>query len=726
MLPRTSKRPNSEAKSSYKSLVHFRWQKLLAKINFTPPSDSYYENLPVKPGFMFWVNLITAPRASVNSLKLSIPDTILHADKVYWLETQANGYIHCTDDVNFYAFLRKTEAQRDKLTGPLSIAAGIMRGRGEREDCMQRIVLDWALFRSKMTGREVRPYNMIQQFVRSPGGKPAVLRLFYNRSTRDTAASYAYQIVSLRGEMYDETEMSKKCTVDYTVPGGVEITKATGVALRPLVEAAESLSMHLNRGFNVRIEKIVLDFLKDDTGRLYFSGCKGLILDIATIPQAVRSALSPRTPVASSVTRLSQREVAEERKNGSFVRCKLCRMHYTNDALSHSVSLRMLLLFKMHAAKRVDLPLDTSHLKITTSDLLSQTLRVCPYCYVMVTSEFMLVELEKDFAAALNIPYKEEELEEDEKLAIQLQFLPKTFVQWRLLIHMHELNGFRVGGENLSLYVKLHSYRTRFPIEDRSEDTAALNVLKGMYFFARPNKSVRKFLSEFRAEFTVESDTEILLTASSPILLDFPSSLSTHNALIAKKTITLFSPSTAEHCDLVATIGISCDHICESKYIKAELAKVLDVYVPEEHYCNSDPLPQQWMEHFGQEPVEVSFEEEHYNANNYYFPTLTTQEVKRMQGLESPFPPPLTGLTNAHPSQVSKCSVSMPRFSAVRSKDSCDLAGLETNSSVKELFSTVNAFLSTRGDSDPPPPSLPKAMRKSYGVMPRLRPLNHS
>jgi len=698
----------------------------LAKINFEPPSETYYENLPIKPGFMFWVSLVTAPRAHINALKLTIPDTILHADRVYWLETQANGCIHCTEDVNFYAFLRKTEAQREKLTGPLAVAAGIMRGRGEREDCMQRIVLDWALFRSKMTNREVRPYNMIQQFVRSPGGKPAVLRLFYNRSTRDTAASFAYQIVSLKAEKYEETEMSKRCTVDYTVPGSVEITKATGVALWPLMEAAESVSMYLNRGYNVRIEKIVLDFLKDDTGRLYFSGCKGLILDTATIPQAVRSALSPRSPATSSAARLSQKEATEERQKGSFVRCKLCRMHYSNDDLTHSVSLRMLLLFKVHAAKRVDLPIDTSHLKITTSDLLSQTLRVCPYCYVMVTSEFVLVELEKDFAVALNIPYREEELEEDERLNMQLQFLPKTLVQWRVLMHLHALNHFSGVGDDLSLYVKLHTYQTRFLIEDRRDSVATLNVLKGMYFFAHPSKSVRKFLADFKAEFSVESDTEILLTTSSPILCDFPSSLTPNHALMSKKTITLFSPSAGGHCDLVVTIGLSCDHICESKYIKAELAKLLDVYVPEEHYCNSDPLPEQWMEHFGQEPVEVSFEEEFNNANNYYFPTLTAQEVKRMQGLDSPFPAPLTGLATAPPAQVHKGSISIPRISTVRSKDSCDLAGLETNSSVKELFSTVNAFLSTRGDSDLPPLPPPKALRRSYGAGPRLRPLNHS
>lgn len=720
------KRTGLKQKHTDKGLVKFRWQKLLSKINFEPPSQAYYENLPIKPGFMFWANLVTAPRAHINTLKLSIPDTILHADRVYWLETQTNGFIHCTEDVNFYAFLRKTEAQREKLTGPLAIAAGIMRGRGEREDCMQRIVLDWALFRSKMTGREVRPYNMIQQFVRSPGGKPAVLRLFYNRSTRDTAASFAYQIVSLRAEKYEDTELSKRCTVDYTVPGSVEITKASGVALRPLMEAAESLSMYLNRGYNVRIEKIVLDFLKDDTGRLYFSGCKGLILDTATIPQAVRSALSPRSPTTSSAARFSQREATEERQKGSFVRCKLCRMHYGNDDLSHSVSLRMLLLFKVHAAKRVDLPIDTSHLKITTSDLLSQTLRVCPYCYVMVTSEFVLVEMEKDFAAALNIPYREEELEEDERLEIQMQFLPKTFVQWRVLIHLHGLSNFNVLGEDLSLHVKLNTYRTRFLVQDRSDSVATLNALKGMYFFARPNKSVRRFLSDFKAEFTVESDTEILMTASSPILSDFPSSLSPKNALIAKKTITLFSPSAEGHCDLVATIGLSCDHICESKYIKVELAKLLDVYLPEEHYCNSDPLPEQWMEHFGQEPVEVSFEEEFNNANNYYFPTLTAQEVKRMQGLDSPFPLPLTGLATAPSALTHQGSTSMPRLSTVRGKDSCDLAGLETNSSVKELFSTVNAFLSTRGDSELPPPPPSKALRRSYGAGPRLRPLNHS
>ena len=635
---------------------------------------------------------MTAPRGHINTLKLSIPDTILYADRLYWMETLSNGYVHCTMDVNFYALLRKTEAERGKLTGPLAAAAGILRGRGDREDCMQRIVLDWALFRSKMTGREIRPNYMIQQFVRSPGGKPAIFRLFYNRSTRDTSASYAYQIVSLRGEKYDETELVKRCTVDYTVPGSVEITKATGVVLRPLIEAAESVSQYLNKGYNVRIEKIVLDFLKDDTGRLYLSGCKGLILDPATIPQAVRSALSPRTP-ASKDSQSAAKETTEERQKGSFIRCKLCRMHYGNDALSHSVSLRMLILFKVHAAKRVELPMDTSHLKVTTSDLLSQTLRVCPYCYVLVTSEFVLVELEHSLAAALNIPYQDEEFEENAQFHMQLQFLPKTLIQWRVIIHFHGIKNYMYTCQNTHLTLKLHTFQTKFEIQND-----ALNAVKGIYFFAHPKKSVRRFFSDFHAEFTVESENEILLKAKSPILLDFPVNMTPGNALITKKIITLFDPTGRTHCDLTTSVGISCDHYFESKYLKSELSKVLEVYIPQENYCNADPLPAQWMEHFGQDIKEVSFEEE-FDVNQDYFPSLTRQEVKRMQGLESPFPPPLTGLQEGVVPKVTRNSLNVPKISTVRSKDSYDLATFETSSSVKALFSTVHTFLQTRNDT---------------------------
>ena len=113
----------------------------------------------------------------------------------------------------------------------------------------------------------------------------------------------------------------------------------------------------------------------------------------------------------------------------TFVHCKLCRLYYTNNQLSHLVSVRMLMLFKVHSLRRVELPVDTSHLKVTSADMLSQSVRICQYCYMLVTSEFELLNIEEILASSLNVPKKEISYEDDPKLEVQKHFLPKRLLQ---------------------------------------------------------------------------------------------------------------------------------------------------------------------------------------------------------------------------------------------------------------------------------------------------------
>ena len=226
-------------RKTQEDLVKFRWQKLLDKVTFRPPSEDYYDSLPIKPGFLFFSSLLKAPRAPPSTLKINIPDTILFDGKLFFLQTSPTGFLTVTDEVDFFSFLKKAEEQRSSLTGPLSCAAAIVRGRGETEDCMYKQVLDWVIFRQKVSGHEIRPGQLIQQFVRSPGGRPAVLRLFYNRTTKETAVSYAYQIVAVNSYKYPESELIRRCTVDFGTTGSLEVIKQAGAALRPLEEAAD-------------------------------------------------------------------------------------------------------------------------------------------------------------------------------------------------------------------------------------------------------------------------------------------------------------------------------------------------------------------------------------------------------------------------------------------------------------------------------------------------------
>ena len=45
------------------SLHKKKWDQLLKKISFDPPSDSYYNNRVLKPGFDFWRLLAKSPKS---------------------------------------------------------------------------------------------------------------------------------------------------------------------------------------------------------------------------------------------------------------------------------------------------------------------------------------------------------------------------------------------------------------------------------------------------------------------------------------------------------------------------------------------------------------------------------------------------------------------------------------------------------------------------------------
>ena len=113
----------------------------------------------------------------------------------------------------------------------------------------------------------------------------------------------------------------------------------------------------------------------------------------------------------------------------SFIHCKLCRLYHQNNELAHLVSVRMLMLYKVHVNRRMDLTWDTSHLKITSNTMLSQSVRICQYCYMLVTSEFELMRVEEQLAKVLSLPHVELGYEEDPRLIVQLQFLPKQLLQ---------------------------------------------------------------------------------------------------------------------------------------------------------------------------------------------------------------------------------------------------------------------------------------------------------
>ena len=67
-----------------------RWEKEIQPLVYVPLSDTYYDSLPIKPGFFFLQAILKAPHTSLSSLRLNLPTTLYFSDHLYLLYTGKN------------------------------------------------------------------------------------------------------------------------------------------------------------------------------------------------------------------------------------------------------------------------------------------------------------------------------------------------------------------------------------------------------------------------------------------------------------------------------------------------------------------------------------------------------------------------------------------------------------------------------------------------------------
>jgi hypothetical protein len=651
MLKKASKSSKNFFKSrnnSYvekqKNLLHHKHQKLLEKI-LVPCDKQYYEKIPVKPGFMFLECLIKAPRGDINDLSINIPETIYSTDKMYYLSTLENGKVSCNTDIYGYKFVKIIEKYRnsDENTVYDKIAV-VLRGMSEDLNDMDKVILDWTQFKDKMGNNEVNSYSLIQRYIRASGNRPAVTRLHYFHSIKSNKANYAYFISNIDSETSESSRTLQKCVVNTHDPAKIEVFIKSGSSIKYYENEAKKIVEYLNKGYNIRIEEIVLDFLTDSTGVIWISGCKGCRVDETTLINALPS-LKEWWPDHEEIPKGKKQE---SQYLMNFVHCKLCRLYYTNNQLSHLVSVRMLMLFKAHSIRRVELPLDTAHLKVTSNDMLSQSVRICQYCYMLVTTEFELIKAEETFARTLNIPKQQVFYEDDPRLEVEKHFLPKKMVQWRLLVLVSRLYDLKITESCPELYfhIKFNDILTKFRIKikkclENNEEVLILDLIKLHYIYSAEGKSLEKLINsdilELRLTKGEKYEDKVIGTSKTECLLGLTGHMSISSALYTKKQILLFDENDKKTGNLSVFIGLSCDKIFLSSKIKVSLNKIHEVYIPELHYITTDPLPIEWMELLGEDDVQNESFGTKIEDSDFYKPLMTKAEMIRMEDITSPY-----------------------------------------------------------------------------------------
>lgn len=649
---RLSKEIQPSARTDRSELYKYRGIKKLEKIKYSPGKEDYYDPLPIKPGFLFLDSLMNAPGADIHELQINLPESYYHTHDTYFLYTDHNGFINCSQQLNIYEFYKTVECAAKQYKAAISKnsidpAVIVIRTKVSSE-VNNTFILNWEQFRSRVESHETFRSTVVQKYIKSPGERPSITRMFYYAHSRDNKANYAYFITNKSYGTYKKRTIAP-LFVNTSQGQTIDIIKTSGTALKPFEHETLKVIDFLQKGYRVRLENICLDFIKDERGKVWFITCKGFRIDHTiylniTTPSITGSKRHTRSNSRRDLYTSS--EILKFDKHKSAL-CKLCRLYYPQEELSHSTSVRMLLKFKQQIGRRREISWNTSHIKTPSSEMLSQTVRICRICYMLITSEMDLMETGIQFAQKFSIPYVDKDRVGDKRFDVQLQFLPKRLLQWRIVLIMKTLQFLnRIELKNKpTLMISFYGLKTSFELEnlerklDAREMVIYIPFIKLHFVYSHSDKSIAKFLEETDFELRIVENSEwdnTLLKADAKLLLDFPSDLSLNTALTSSKHITFFDSEFNPNAHMSLTVGFSCDSTILTSNIKVFLNKFNDVYIPEEFYFRTDPLPVELMEVLSHSKLNETFGPD-ISESEFYQPRLEPMDLWRMEDNFSPF-----------------------------------------------------------------------------------------
>ena len=160
---------------------------------------------------------------------------------------------------------------------PSKDRAVVVRFPLETDANLKCVPLTWHDFSDKIIRSQIPSTGLLQQFIQFHSERPTVTRVFYKNNTMENKTSYAEVIVATR-----------KAITQY-VPGdkillkfkhdGFELYHQSGKSIAEFEAVCAKVIKFLHSNYPVKIDEIVLDFIKDRNGELWLIGCKGFRLD---------------------------------------------------------------------------------------------------------------------------------------------------------------------------------------------------------------------------------------------------------------------------------------------------------------------------------------------------------------------------------------------------------------------------------------------------------------
>lgn len=585
------------------------WQTMNRKIQLEVPEE-YYEHSPLKPGFEFFKQLLMNGK-SAQGLPIRIPEMLLISNRVLWLrtvETPSGPYLHLQHEFRLIEFHQGFP----RLPGKQPLA--VLRIPSDHVSDLTAVLLNFEDLSSHLNANQFPHSGILQRYIHCRGDILKVTRLFYHMQSKENLSTYAYAITATKAaELLNNGQWLLR--TDHV--GAVEVYPVTGTAVKEAVASAQVVVDFLQKAHSVRIECIVLDFMRDAEGRLWIMSCKGIKVDMTSV-------------IPREINEEMKREVMDEQT--SSIHCKMCLLPYQPLEVSHLLPFKMLLLFKRHTSHSGRRPFDLSHLRVNTIDFLSHWVRLCEICYLLVLHEYELMETERNLANMLNIPARELDVMNEPQIE-QPNFLPPHLNQWRLLFYFHQLEFHHSSPDLSTLHLQYSLFNDKFcyQLEPKwvTGNTARYHLTRLYYFFAENNTEVRNFALSCESNFRIthgKAWENVIAQGTYHPFQSFTCDMCNNSALYQPTTILLFRNDVL-YITVHLTIGIARDREVNIHEMPVSIYRHHGVFIPEQSYINSEPLPEVWMEVFTRYYSGVNKTKFDDSQEEMYTPVLNRKEI---------------------------------------------------------------------------------------------------
>ena len=681
--------------------------RLYEKILFNIHTDDYYNKVEslynIKPGITFIKKLFNHEKSeiAIPYLKLNIPETYWNDTEMYYVYNDWNNYgaltvIKNKKDFNlFNAFDRIEREQylrKIKDIEPFIIIRGEVNATVDRyEKCRENLGKDIGeglvqrYIRCRGKNRNLDKLNKngknkkktknlnknleeVDYFPESYANslevqesksttKPCVVRLEYKTNyNRDKGGNVAYSLINkftvedsiqpATKEIFEKyTQLTTLNTAD---EHSFDIYIMSGEAVAPYEFYASQIVKYLQKWFQLLLKTIVVDFMKDEKGTIYFLGVKAfdLLKEIEVEPQ-----LLPPPKFTDD----------NYKKFYKTWTCRLCMLPYPRNKMTKTVTFKLLYKLKENLKKRGFNYFEHINNNIYND---SQTVRVCDLCYTLLVTEQELMEMQRTIALINNIEVQNEEtLLEGNETPEGLVKAPqkyKNLTQWRIMFYFLKFYFMdygkfpfedgsqlpanatpqekREGKTNYKLYISIFNQKIGMPIFTEmkqfiNKSEVELNTSKIFYFFSSEGSSVKQILKNEEVDFRIvlnDKYNEPLAQCKTTCFNNYEDNFKT-KPMTAKKVLNFFSDY-IKNFKCQVYLGIKNDGIVPTENLTMYCYKLPNpIYITDLNYYSYHTLPNDWYELFL--PPGTNLEED-TTANNYEIEKKIDEIILRLEGKE--------------------------------------------------------------------------------------------